>query len=71
MKAQLNSSVPSMIFTEDLKTVIHCCEDIPEDIDMCIRMMKRLALTFLAIYFYLRNMSIFYLLIKGVHIPHK
>ena len=43
MKAQLNSTVPSMIFTEDLKTVIHSCEDVPEDIEMCVHMMKRLA----------------------------
>ncbi|GFW70602.1 pentatricopeptide repeat-containing protein 2, mitochondrial [Trichonephila clavipes] len=41
MKSQLNSSVPSMIFTEDLKTVIHTCEDNPEDIDLCVQMMKR------------------------------
>ncbi|KAG8180881.1 hypothetical protein JTE90_015806 [Oedothorax gibbosus] len=41
MKAQLNSPVPSMIFTEDLKTVIHSCEDVPEDIEMCVQMMKR------------------------------
>lgn len=41
MKSQLNSSVPSMIFTEDLKTVIHTCEDNSEDIDLCVQMMKR------------------------------
>ncbi|XP_054721176.1 pentatricopeptide repeat-containing protein 2, mitochondrial-like isoform X2 [Uloborus diversus] len=41
MKAQLNSSVPSMIFTEDLKTVVHSCEDKPEEMELCIQMMKR------------------------------
>ncbi|CAL1279071.1 unnamed protein product [Larinioides sclopetarius] len=41
MKSQLNSSVPSMIFTEDLKTVIHTCDDNPDEIETCVRMMKR------------------------------
>ncbi|XP_042909663.1 pentatricopeptide repeat-containing protein 2, mitochondrial isoform X2 [Parasteatoda tepidariorum] len=41
MKAQVTSTVPSMIFTEDLKTVIHSCEDTPEDIEVSIQMIKR------------------------------
>ena len=41
MKLQVNSSMPAMVFTEDLKTVIHACEDKPEDIELCVQMMKK------------------------------
>ena len=41
MRNQVNSSLPTMIFTEDLKTVIHVCEDKPEEIELCIQMMKK------------------------------
>lgn len=41
MKHQMNSSMPTMIFTEDLKTVAHICDDNPEEIDICVQMMKK------------------------------
>jgi len=41
MRAQINSSAPNMVFTEDLKTIIHSCEDKPEEIDLLVQMMKR------------------------------
>lgn len=41
MKNQVNSPMPTMIFTEDLKTVIHACEDNKEEIELCIQMMKK------------------------------
>ncbi|KFM72039.1 Pentatricopeptide repeat-containing protein 2, partial [Stegodyphus mimosarum] len=41
MRAQLNTSQQSMIFTEDLKTIIHSAEDKPEDLELTVQMMKR------------------------------
>jgi len=41
MQNQVNSPMPTMIFTEDLKTVIHSCEDNEQEIQLCIQMMKK------------------------------
>ncbi|GIX98257.1 pentatricopeptide repeat-containing protein 2, mitochondrial [Caerostris darwini] len=41
MKSQLSNPAKSMIFTEDLKTVIHSCDDNPEELELCVQMMKR------------------------------
>lgn len=41
MKNQVNSSLPTMIFTEDLKTVVHICEDKQDEIELCVQMMKK------------------------------
>lgn len=41
MLQYLSSEGDAMVFTEDLKNMVYLAEDNPEDLDICIRMMKR------------------------------